>query len=207
MRIVAERALRMLESIADAYELIIVDDGSPDQSGAIADDLEREHPGTVRVIHHAGNRGYGAALRTGAAACRYDWICMVDGDDEYDVDDLRKMLKLREQPARHRLSLLPRDELQLQARVPDARGAVLRAGLGGAARGACACAGPRDRRSPAPQVADALRIRLPSERGCPLLADAVAFALYVAYTAGVFSLVIGILGPWGSRADHHGWPG
>ena len=96
VRTVAERALRMLENTADAFEIIIVDDGSPDRSGAIADELAREHPSAMRVIHHPGNRGYGAALRTGVAACRYDWICMVDGDDEYDVEDLRKMLKLRE---------------------------------------------------------------------------------------------------------------
>lgn len=96
VRTVAERAIRMLEGYAAQYEVIIVDDGSPDRSGAIADELEREHPGVVRAIHHPGNRGYGAALRTGIAACRYDWICMVDGDNEYDVDDLRKMLELRD---------------------------------------------------------------------------------------------------------------
>jgi glycosyltransferase involved in cell wall biosynthesis len=48
------------------------------------------------VIHHPENRGYGAALRTGVAACRYEWLCMVDGDNEYDVYDLRKMLDLRD---------------------------------------------------------------------------------------------------------------
>lgn len=96
VRTVAERALRMLEGYAAAYEIIIVDDGSPDRSGAIADELAREHPAKVRVIHHPHNRGYGAAFRTGVAECRYEWICMVDGDDEYDVDDLRKMLELRE---------------------------------------------------------------------------------------------------------------
>src|SRR6185369_9528312 len=41
-------------------------------------------------------RGYGAALMSGIRASRYDWICMVDGDGEYDVLDLRKMLKLRD---------------------------------------------------------------------------------------------------------------
>jgi glycosyltransferase involved in cell wall biosynthesis len=96
VRTVAERALRMLEGYADAYEVIIVDDGSPDRSGVIADELARENPSTVRVIHHPENRGYGAALRTGVAECRYEWIGMVDGDDEYDVYDLRKMLELRE---------------------------------------------------------------------------------------------------------------
>ncbi|MBC8024043.1 MAG: glycosyltransferase family 2 protein [Burkholderiales bacterium] len=96
VRLVAERALRMLEGYAAQYEVIIVDDGSPDRCGAIADELAREHPGIVRAIHHPQNRGYGAALRSGIAACRYEWLCMVDGDNEYDVQDLRKMLELRD---------------------------------------------------------------------------------------------------------------
>jgi glycosyltransferase involved in cell wall biosynthesis len=96
VRIVAERALRMLAGYAATYEIIIVDDGSPDRSGAIADELAGEHPGIVRAIHHPQNRGYGAALRTGISACRYEWLCMVDGDNEYDVYDLRKMLDLRD---------------------------------------------------------------------------------------------------------------
>jgi glycosyltransferase involved in cell wall biosynthesis len=96
VRIVAERALHMLSGYAAQYEIIIVNDGSPDRSGAIADELAREHPGIVRAIHHPENRGYGAALRTGIAACCHEWLCMVDGDDEYDVDDVRKMLDLRD---------------------------------------------------------------------------------------------------------------
>lgn len=96
VRRVAERALRMLREVATEFEIIIVDDGSPDGAGAIADELAREQPDIIRVIHHGTNRGYGAALRTGIAECRHDWICMIDGDDEYDVYDLVKMLELRE---------------------------------------------------------------------------------------------------------------
>jgi len=96
VRLVAERAIHMLSGYAAEYEVIIVDDGSPDRSGAIADELAREHPAIVRAIHHTENRGYGAALRTGIGACRHEWLCMVDGDNEYDIHDLRKMLDLRE---------------------------------------------------------------------------------------------------------------
>ncbi len=95
VRAVAEQGLRLLQGYATHFEIIIVDDGSPDRSGEIADELAREHPGIVRVVHHAENRGYGAALRTGVAECKYDWICMVDGDNEYAVADLKKMLDIR----------------------------------------------------------------------------------------------------------------
>jgi glycosyltransferase involved in cell wall biosynthesis len=95
VREVAERARSTLSDITSNYEVIIVDDGSPDNSGRIADELALEYP-DVCVIHHSHNRGYGAALMSGIGAARYDWICMVDGDGEYDVLDLRKMLKLRD---------------------------------------------------------------------------------------------------------------
>jgi glycosyltransferase involved in cell wall biosynthesis len=96
VRAVAERALQVFRGYADRFEIVIVDDGSPDRSGQICDELAHEYPDVIRVIHHQQNLGYGAAIRSGLAACNYDWICMIDGDNEYDVADLRKMLSLRE---------------------------------------------------------------------------------------------------------------
>ena len=95
VRTVAAAALDLLQGYADRFEVILVDDGSPDRSGRIADELGAEHPDRVRVIHNPRNLGYGAALRGGVAAARYEWICMVDGDNEYDVRDLKKMLEVR----------------------------------------------------------------------------------------------------------------
>src|SRR5262249_5777892 len=73
--VVAEKALALLGSLGGEHEVIIVDDASPDRSGEIADRLAAQHP-AVRVIHHATNRGYGAAIRTGLVACRFEYICM-----------------------------------------------------------------------------------------------------------------------------------
>jgi glycosyltransferase involved in cell wall biosynthesis len=94
VRAVAERAIALLEGIASRYEIIIVNDASPDNSGALADELAREYQ-QIRVIHHQRNLGYGAALKSGVAASRFEWICMVDGDNEYDVFELKKMLAIR----------------------------------------------------------------------------------------------------------------
>ena len=100
VRIVAEKALRLLAELCSDYEIIIVDDGSPDRSGEIADQLAREHA-AIRVIHHETNRGYGTAVRAGLAASRFEYVCLTDGDDEYEIEDFRKLLALR-----HRYDLI-----------------------------------------------------------------------------------------------------
>jgi glycosyltransferase involved in cell wall biosynthesis len=75
--------LAVLPAVAERWELIIVNDGSRDRTPALADQLAREHPG-VRVVHHPVNRGYGAAVRSGLAACRYDYVFFTDGDRQFD---------------------------------------------------------------------------------------------------------------------------
>jgi len=92
---VTRKAVAIMDELASEYEVIIVDDGSPDHAGEVADELARTIPG-VHVIHHERNMGYGAALRSGFRAARYEWICFTDGDDEYDVDDLRRLIRLRD---------------------------------------------------------------------------------------------------------------
>ncbi len=95
VRRVAEKAIRVASELTDAYEIVIVNDGSPDDSGRLAAEVAAEHD-CVRVIHHERNLGYGAAVRTGLAACRNEWICFTDGDDEYDLWDLKKLWRLRD---------------------------------------------------------------------------------------------------------------
>ncbi|MFI5244523.1 MAG: glycosyltransferase family 2 protein [Gemmatimonadales bacterium] len=94
VRQVTLKALDVLQRICSDYEVLIVDDGTPDRAGQIADELAREFPERVRVIHHGKNLGYGAAVRTGLSNVKCEWVCFTDGDDEYDVFDLYKMLPL-----------------------------------------------------------------------------------------------------------------
>jgi glycosyltransferase involved in cell wall biosynthesis len=92
---VEEKGLQVLPEVANQYEVVSVDDGSPDRSGAIADELAREYP-CVRVVHHEQNRGYGEAIKSGFSHVRYEWVCMTDGDDEYDIRDLRQLIRLKD---------------------------------------------------------------------------------------------------------------
>ncbi len=91
---VALKALKVLSDIASEYKVIIVDDGSPDRSGEIADELAEKYPDIVSV-RHKENLGYGAALQSGFKySLDYEWICFTDGDDQYDVNELYHLAKL-----------------------------------------------------------------------------------------------------------------
>ncbi len=86
-----EESLATLPAIAGTFEIIVVDDGSRDATAAIADRLAAAHPGVVRAVHHATNLGYGAALRSGFRAARYELIAFTDGDRQFRVADLASL--------------------------------------------------------------------------------------------------------------------
>jgi glycosyltransferase involved in cell wall biosynthesis len=86
-----EEALDSLPAIADTFEIIAVNDGSRDRTQALADALTAAHPGIVRAVHHPTNLGYGAALRSGFAAARYELIAFTDGDRQFRVEDLARL--------------------------------------------------------------------------------------------------------------------
>jgi glycosyltransferase involved in cell wall biosynthesis len=88
--LVAE-ALEALPTLADTFEIIAVDDGSRDGTPAIADTLASAHPGVVRAVHHPTNLGYGAALRSGFAAARYELVAFTDGDRQFKVLDIGRL--------------------------------------------------------------------------------------------------------------------
>ena len=87
------RVHQFLSEITDTFEMIVVHDGSPDKTGEVADRLATEFP-RVRVLHHPKNLGYGATLRDGFLAGRYDYIMYTDGDNQYDVREFAPYLHL-----------------------------------------------------------------------------------------------------------------
>jgi len=91
----AERVVAQAKDVLDAlvadWEIIIVDDGSADATGEIADRLVGNDP-RIRVVHHETNRGYGAALRSGFAAARKEYVFYTDGDGQFDLAELPKLL-------------------------------------------------------------------------------------------------------------------
>jgi glycosyltransferase involved in cell wall biosynthesis len=91
VRGLVDEALETLPAIAETFEIVIVDDGSRDSTGAIADELAAAHPGVVRAVHHPTNLGYGSALLSGFRAARHEFVAFTDGDRQFRVADLARL--------------------------------------------------------------------------------------------------------------------
>ncbi|MBI2196429.1 glycosyltransferase [Candidatus Daviesbacteria bacterium] len=87
-----QKAEEVLKELKIKYEIIIINDGSTDSTGKIADKLVRENP-NIRVIHHPKNLGYGEALKSGFYNVRYDTIVYTDGDGQFDFSEVTKFLE------------------------------------------------------------------------------------------------------------------
>ena len=83
----------VLRAHVEDYEVIVVNDGSVDDTGAVLESLARKHGPRLRIVTHPSNRGYGGALRSGFAAATKDLIFYTDGDGQYDVGELPKLLE------------------------------------------------------------------------------------------------------------------
>ncbi len=83
------RALQTLRELSDDYEVIVVNDASPDDALKILSELACILPPEFRIVNHETNRGYGGVIRSGIAAAKKDWVFYTDGDAQYDVRELK----------------------------------------------------------------------------------------------------------------------
>lgn len=89
-----KNVLGPLKKYFKKWELIIVNDGSKDKTGKIADEYAKKHK-QIRVIHHNPNQGYGPALISGLYACKYDWISFIDSDGQFDFGEITKLVSMQ----------------------------------------------------------------------------------------------------------------
>lgn len=92
----AEQARTVLDPLGIDYELIIVNDGSSDATAEIADKIAAENP-RVKVVHHARNLGYGAALQSGFKAATKNLVFYTDGDGQFDLAEMPPLLDLMQE--------------------------------------------------------------------------------------------------------------
>lgn len=76
--------------LTDDYEVIVVEDGSPDHTGELLDEMARHFP-WLKVVHHERNRGYGGALRTGFLTASKELVFYTDGDAQYDPREMARL--------------------------------------------------------------------------------------------------------------------
>jgi 4-amino-4-deoxy-L-arabinose transferase-like glycosyltransferase len=88
-----EEACAALDELTNAYEVLVVDDGSCDGTAARVAEVAAQRR-QVRLLRHPVNRGYGAALRTGFAAARFERVAFTDADCQFHLADLGRMLPL-----------------------------------------------------------------------------------------------------------------
>ncbi len=84
--------LAELPRVADDFEVIVVDDGSRDRTGEIAERLAAEDT-HVKVVRHPVNKGYGGAVISGIRAATKPYVLLCDGDGQFDPSDLERLTK------------------------------------------------------------------------------------------------------------------
>jgi len=86
-----KKTVSVLKRHFPVWELLLINDGSRDQTGAVIDRLARTDS-RLRTIHHPANRGYGAALKSGFYNSRYPWIAFIDGDGQFDFAEITALM-------------------------------------------------------------------------------------------------------------------
>ncbi len=82
-----------LEPNVASYEVIVVNDGSSDNTKEIVEQLASENSNVV-LVNHEVNKGYGSALRSGFDSARNEYIFFMDSDGQFDIEDLDSLLPL-----------------------------------------------------------------------------------------------------------------
>jgi glycosyltransferase involved in cell wall biosynthesis len=85
--ILLNRINETLPSLSDRFEVIVVNDGSTDNTIQVIKELQPKYP-HLRLVNHTRNLGYGMALRSGFKAARFEWIFFTDGDNQFDIAEL-----------------------------------------------------------------------------------------------------------------------
>jgi glycosyltransferase involved in cell wall biosynthesis len=91
LEILVRQVLDTISSVASGFEIIIVNDGSTDATKEVAEKIVVTTAANIRLVNHAANLGIGMALFTGYSQAKYDYVCAIPGDGQFDVALLKEI--------------------------------------------------------------------------------------------------------------------
>lgn len=91
------KTVPVLQKIAQKWEIILINDGSKDNTGKVLEEIKKTYPKQIRIITHNPNRGYGAALKSGFYNAQYKWIVFTDSDGQFDFSEVTKFIKKQQE--------------------------------------------------------------------------------------------------------------
>lgn len=86
------KAVNVLKKIANKWEIIIVNDGSKDNTALVAKKLAKKYAPNIKIVTHNPNRGYGAAFKSGLYNSKYKWIAFTDSDGQFDFSEISNFI-------------------------------------------------------------------------------------------------------------------
>jgi glycosyltransferase involved in cell wall biosynthesis len=92
------KAIPVLKNIASKWEIILINDGSKDNTGKVLEEIKKQYPKEdIKIITHNPNRGYGAALKSGLYNAKYQWITFTDSDGQFDFSEISNLIEKQHQ--------------------------------------------------------------------------------------------------------------
>jgi len=80
------------QSVFTLFEVIVVNDGSHDQTAEILNDIKGKHKDLV-IVTHPKNLGYGTALLSGVKKAKFDWVLLMDADGQFQISSMAKAIE------------------------------------------------------------------------------------------------------------------
>ena len=87
------RGMQAAAAASEDFEILVINDGSEDDSALVLEEMARLYPDRVRVLHELRPSGYGGVLRKGFASSTKEWIFYTDGDAQYDPRELTHLVE------------------------------------------------------------------------------------------------------------------
>ncbi len=87
------KAIPIIKKHAFKWEVILINDGSKDNTAKVIAKLKKEYPNNVKIVTHPINRGYGASFKSGIYNAKYQWIVLTDADGQFDFSELPKLIE------------------------------------------------------------------------------------------------------------------